>query len=253
MYKKSYPQQSFDKDLVFGIHPVTEAIKSGKNIDTVLFQGNLRHDQIFEILNLCKERGIPTAKVPIEKLNRITQKRHQGVICFLSPISFVNLGNFIPSIYEKGDVPLILILDRITDVRNFGAICRTAECAGVNAIVVPNRGKARIGSDAFKTSAGALNYVPICRETSLKNTIDYLKKSGLQIVACTEKTTHSIYQVNYQEPTAIILGSEEDGISEELLAMADVKAKIPLTGQIESLNVSVASGIILYETLRQRQ
>lgn len=252
MYKKERHKKAYDKDLIFGIHPVIEALRSGQNIDTVLFQSNQRHDQIFEILTLCKERGIPTAKVPIEKLNRVTTKKHQGVVCFLSPIAFVSLGNLIPTIYEEGKVPLILILDRITDVRNFGAICRTAECAGVHAIVVPSRGKARIGSDAFKTSAGALNHISVCREMSLKNTIDYLKKSGLKIIACTEKTTHSIYDADFREPTAIIVGSEKDGISEEILDMSDTKVKIPLAGKIESLNVSVASGVILYEAVRQR-
>jgi len=253
MYKKKYPRKQFDKDLIFGVHPVLEALKAKKDIDTVLFQNNLRHDSIFEILSLCKAQRIPTAKVPVEKLNRVTQKKHQGVICFLSPISFSNLGNLIPMIYEKGEVPLILILDRITDVRNFGAIVRTAECAGVHAIVVPNRGKARIGSDAFKTSAGALNHIPICRESSLKNTIDFLQKSGLQIVACTEKTQSQIYEAPLHEPTAIVLGSEQDGIAPELLELADFQVKIPLLGQIESLNVSVANGVILYEAVRQRQ
>jgi 23S rRNA (guanosine2251-2'-O)-methyltransferase len=164
----------------------------------------------------------------------------------------VSLHNVLSSVYEKGQTPLLLILDRVTDVRNFGAIARTAECAGVHAIVIPAKGAAQINADAVKTSSGALNFIPVCRENSLRETVTYLQESGVQVVACTEKAEKSIYQADYSAPTAIIMGSEEDGISDDLIRKADVLAKIPMTGNIASLNVSVAAGAVVFEVVRQR-
>ena len=239
--------------MVFGTRAVIETIKSGKSIDKIFIQKDLKNDLISELLLLLRGAMVPVSKVPLEKLNRFTRKNHQGVVAFTSPIDFVKLSNIVANSYENGTAPLVLILDRITDVRNFGAICRTAECAGVNGIVIPAKGGAAINSDAVKTSAGALNYLSICKEYDLVESAKYLKNSGFQVVACTEKTDQLIYEAELNLPTCIILGSEEDGISEELLEIADHKLGIPIGGQIESLNVSVAAGIMLFECVRQRQ
>jgi 23S rRNA (guanosine2251-2'-O)-methyltransferase len=240
-------------DLIFGTRPVIEALNSGKEIEKVLIQSDIKSENRNELRRLLGHKKIPFQFVPVEKLNRTTPKNHQGVIAFVSPIVFTEVEDILPDIFEKGKLPIFLILDRITDVRNFGAISRTAECAGVNAIIIPSRGSAQINADALKTSAGALFKIPICRSENLKNTIDYLKESGLSIIACTEKTESNYDQADYTKPVAIIMGSEEDGISGEYLKKSDFRAKIPLLGTIGSLNVSVAAGIILYEAIRQRK
>ena len=213
----------------------------------------MKGDIFHELRELVKKHRVNYKHVPVEKLNRLTRKNHQGVFAFVSPISFHRTENVIPQLFEEGKIPLFLILDRVTDVRNFGAIVRSAECSGVHAIIVPERGSAAINGDAMKTSAGALSSVPICREFNLKATIDFLKNSGIQVVACTEKTEDLIYAPDYTIPTAIILGSEEDGISEEYLKLCAHKTKIPMIGNIGSLNVSVSAGVILYEVVRQRK
>ena len=241
-----------NKEAIFGIRPIIEVIKSGKTIDKLFIQKGL-HNESFAILwKLVRENRINYKHVPVEKMNRMTKKNHQGVFAFISPIDFYNIEDVIPNLYEEGKSPLILILDRITDVRNFGAIARTAECSNVDCIIVPEQNSAAINSDAMKTSSGALNNIKICRTWNLKMTLQMLKDSGIQIVSCTEKTNNKIYSVNYQIPTAIILGSEENGISSEFLNFSDEKVKIPILGNIESLNVSVACGVILYEIVRQR-
>ncbi|HET8859942.1 23S rRNA (guanosine(2251)-2'-O)-methyltransferase RlmB [Marivirga sp.] len=241
-----------DKDYIFGTRAVIEAIHSGKEMDNIYIEKDVRNELVSELMQLCKDQKIPFTKVPIEKLNRITMKNHQGVIAMVSAVSYASLDNVINEAFGKGKDPLILILDRITDVRNFGAIARSAECAGVDAIVIPFKGSAQINSDAVKTSAGALHYIPVCRENSLKNTVEYLQKSGIQAVACTEKGTDLIYDVPMTQPLAIILGSEEDGISNDLIRIADYLAKIPMTGKISSLNVSVSGAIAIFEAVRQR-
>ena len=241
-----------NKEAIFGIRPIIEVIKSGKTIDKLFIQKGL-HNESFAILwKLVRENRINYKHVPVEKMNRLTKKNHQGVFAFISPIDFYNIEDVIPNLYEEGKSPLILILDRITDVRNFGAIARTAECSNVDCIIVPEQNSAAINSDAMKTSSGALNNIKICRTWNLKLTLQMLKDSGIQIVSCTEKTKNKIYSVNYQIPTAIILGSEENGVSSEFLKFSDEKVKIPILGNIESLNVSVACGVILYEIVRQR-
>lgn len=241
-----------NKESIFGIRPIIEVIKSGKTIDKLFIQKGL-HNESFAILwKLVRENRINYKHVPAEKMNRLTKKNHQGVFAFISPIDFYNIEDVIPNLYEEGKSPLILVLDRITDVRNFGAIARTAECSNVDCIIVPEQNSAAINSDAMKTSSGALNNIKICRTWNTKMTIQILKDNGIQIVSCTEKTNNKIYNVNYQTPTAIILGSEENGISNELLKLSDEKVKIPILGNIESLNVSVACGVILYEIVRQR-
>ena len=240
------------ENLIYGLRPVIEAIKSGKEIEKIFIQNGLRGEIYIELFHLLKENEVHSQYVPVEKLNKLTPKNHQGIVAYTSIISYTKIESVIPFVYEQGKTPLILILDRITDVRNFGAITRTAECAGVDAIIVPTRGSAQINSDAVKTSAGALHKIPVCKSDNIKETIDYLKKSGLQIIAATEKTDDFYYKTDFLPPTAIIMGSEEDGVSHEYLKMSDHKVKIPLSGDIESLNVSVACGIILYEAIRQR-
>lgn len=238
--------------LVFGTRAVIESIRAGKEVEKLLIQKNLSNDLLKELLELVKERKIPFSRVPQEKLNRISRKNHQGVIGFLSAVDFASLDHVITKCYERGRDPLLLILDRVTDVRNFGAIARTAECAGVDAIIIPSRGSAAIGGDAVKTSAGALNFIPICREPNLENTLSFLQENGIKLVACTEKSDHNIFEIDFQAPLAIIMGSEEDGISHNLMRKVDEKGKIPLHGRIKSLNVSVSAAIALYEAVKQR-
>ncbi|SMO48047.1 23S rRNA (guanosine(2251)-2'-O)-methyltransferase RlmB [Solitalea koreensis] len=238
--------------MVFGIRAVIEAISAGKEIESLFIQKGLGGPLFAELRLVIAEYNLPFQYVPTEKLNRLTPKNHQGVVAFISPITYQNTENLVQDIYERGEVPLLLVLDRITDVRNFGAIVRTAECMGVQAVIVPSRGSAQANPDAVKTSAGALFRVPICREMRLKDTLTFLKDSGLQLVACTEKTDEVLYKADFTVPTAIIMGSEEDGISPEYLKMCDARAKIPMSGEIASLNVSVAAGMILYEAVRQR-
>ncbi len=238
--------------MVFGIRAIMEAIRSGKEIENLYLQRGLSGGIILELRALLKEMDIVFQLVPVEKLNRLTSKNHQGAVAFISPISYDKIENIIPDLYEKGEVPLILILDGVTDVRNFGAIARTAECAGVHAIIVPSKGSAQINPDAIKTSAGALYKIPVCRHDSLFKTAKFLQESGLQLVACTEKTNDYLYQPDYTVPTAIIMGSEENGISTDLIRISDHLAKIPMFGEIESLNVSVSAGILLYEAVRQK-
>lgn len=237
---------------VFGIRAVIEAIESGKEIESLMIQKGISGDLFRELRKLIDQYDIKYQYVPVEKLNRICKGNHQGVFAFISPISFHKVEDLIPFIFENGETPLLLVLDRITDVRNFGAIARTAECAGVHGIVVPMRESAAIHSDSIKTSAGALFRIPVCRVSNLKKAVEYMQESGLKVVACTEKNEESIYTTDFSTPTAIVMGSEEDGISNDILRIADCYAKIPLLGEIESLNVSVATGVILYEALRQR-
>ena len=205
-----------------------------------------------ELKNLLTVRDIPWQEVPIEKIHRITRNNHQDVVCYISPVSYSSISNIVPGIFERGETPLILILDRITDVRNFGAIARTAECAGVHAIVIPYRGAAQVTADAIKTSAGALNSISVCRENNFRDTFAFLRQSGLRLIAATEKGKQHYYNADLSGPLAIIMGSEEDGVSDDILRTADELVKIPLLGSISSLNVSVASGVVLYEAIRQR-
>lgn len=242
-----------NKDSVFGIHAVIETIRAGKEIDKLLVQRDLgAAGNLAELLQTAHEHNVPVQRVPKERLDRVTRKNHQGVIAFVSAVNYAKLHNVISDVYERGQTPLILILDRITDVRNFGAIARTAECAGVHALVIPTKGAAQINADAVKTSSGALNFIPVCREESLMRTVTFLQESGLQVVACTEKAENLLYETDLSGPTAIVMGSEEDGISNELIRKADVIARIPQIGQISSLNVSVAAGVMIYEVVRQR-
>lgn len=250
---KRRPQRVRESNaFIFGIRAVIEAVKAGQEIETIFIQRNLGGNLLLELKSVLHGTDIPTSLVPVEKLNRMTTKNHQGVVAVVSPIPFQKIEDIIPVIYEKGEVPLILILDSITDVRNMGAIARTAACAGVHAIVVPSKNSAQINADAIKTSAGALFSIPMCRHTNLHKVCLYLQESGLQVVACTEKTDDLIYHPDYTLPTAIVMGAEDEGISKEIMRLADHLAKIPMHGEISSLNVSVSAGIILYEAVRVR-
>lgn len=241
-----------EQDYIFGTRAVLEAIKAGKEIDRVLIARKSDTPVSKELFTVVRENEIPWQFVPVEKINRITRKNHQGILAFLSEISYSPLVEIITRAYESGQDPLLVILDRVSDVRNFGAIARSAECLGFTGIVVPEKGSARINADAVKTSAGALMNIPVARVSSLANTLKYLKDSGIRIVAATEKTDKLLYQEKFSGPTALILGNEETGISENLLFLCDQKIRIPMHGETESLNVSVAASIMMYEVLRQR-
>lgn len=249
---QSFRERKENNEFVFGIRAVIEAIKAGRDIESIYVQRGLSGDLFLELKALLSGLLIPMSVVPVEKLNRMTQKNHQGVIAVISPITYQNIEDIVPVIYESGETPLILVLDSVTDVRNMGAIARTAACAGIHAIVVPLKNAAQINADAIKTSAGALFSIPVCRHANLHKVCLFLQDSGLQLVACTEKTNDLIYAPDYTLPTAIIMGSEDEGISNDLLRVANHLAKIPMRGTIESLNVSVAAGVILYEAVRQR-
>lgn len=244
--------KNIPSNMIFGTRAIIEAINSDKEIDKLFIQKGLSNPLIKELVQTARKHNLPIAQVPIEKLNRLTRKNHQGAIAFISAIKYASLDNIIDNCYQQGKDPFVVILDRVTDVRNFGAIARTAECAGVDCLIIPSRGGAAINSDAMKTSAGALNYLPVCREDNLKNTINYLKNSGVSIIACTEKTKQLIYEIDYSGPIAIIMGSEEDGISPEYLKLADQRGRIPMSGKIDSLNVSVSTAIAIYEAIRQK-
>ena len=239
-------------EYIYGTRAVIEAINTGKTIERVFIKTGLNNELYQQLLSLIKENEIAFQFVPIEKINRITRKNHQGVLAFISPVEYSNIEMLLPVLFETGKEPLILVLDQITDVRNFGAIARSAECAGVDAIIIPEKGMARIGADAVKTSAGAIHHIPVCKVSNLLKTIQYLKDSGIQIVAATEKADNIYTEGNFKTPVAIVMGSEESGISQSILNLADQKLKIPLFGKIESLNVSVSAALMIYEAVRQR-
>lgn len=247
--KKDRLQKSLE---IFGLQAVMDAVKEGKEFDKIFMEKGANTGLAMDLRILLKEYNIMFKAVPVEKLNRLTSKDHQGVFAFVSPVNFYPLGEILMRTFEEGKSPLFLMLDRVTDIRNFGAITRTAEACGVNAIILPKIGGAQLNSDAMRTSTGALMHIPICREQNLAHSIKYLKKSGLNIVVCTEKSKASIYDSSFIDPMVIVMGSEENGISDEIIELADIKNSIPMFGKTESLNVSVASAVILYEAVRQR-
>ncbi|PCJ25031.1 MAG: 23S rRNA (guanosine(2251)-2'-O)-methyltransferase RlmB [Flavobacteriales bacterium] len=240
------------ENIIFGVRPVIEAINAGKEIDKLYIQRDIKGSGLSELRNAVKKAKIAFSHVPIQKINKHTSGNHQGVLAFITPIELSDIETLIPTLFNEGKTPFILVLDKLTDVRNFGAIARTAECAGVHAIVVPKRESAQINADAIKTSAGALHKIPVCKVNNLTDTVMFLQASGINIVGCTEKTENSIYSVDYTSPIAIVMGSEEKGISNQILKICDDKTKIPMIGEISSLNVSVAAGIILFEAVKQR-
>lgn len=241
-----------ENDLLIGFHPLMEAIKSGKEIQKVFIQKGLTADRMPDLKQELNKHEIPMFIVPREKLERISRKNHQGIIAFTSPIEFQNLENLLFSLFEEGKNPSFLMLDGITDVRNFGAIVRSAECMGVHAVIIPVKGMAPINADAVKSSSGALLRVPICRSTHLDKTLSFLRNSGIKVVGCTEKSTENIDEVSLIEPLCIVMGNEETGLSEKTIQTADHLVKIPMIGDVASLNVSASCAVALYETLRQR-
>ena len=240
------------EEFVFGTRSVIEAIRAGRSIDKILIKNGLNNELFGELYQMIKEQKIPFQYVPLEKINRITRKNHQGVLALISSVDFYRVEDVLPIVFEKGEDPLLLILDQVTDVRNFGAIVRSAECAGVHAVIIPEKGAARIGADAVKTSAGALNILPVCRSGNLTATLEFLRNSGIKIIAATEKAAINYTDSEMNGPLAIILGAEDAGISPALLRIADHLAKIPIIGKIQSLNVSVAASLMVYEAVRQR-
>ena len=241
--------KTITEDLTFGIRSVIEAIKQGKTINKILLQKGLTGELIKELLVLVHKENIVVQKVPVQKLNHMVKKNHQGVIAMISPVAYHQLDWLVQQVYEKGEDPFILILDRVKDVRNFGAIARTAECFGVHAIVIPSKDSALITNDAVKTSAGALFKIPVCKVTSLNAAVDFLKGCGLKIFSCTEKSDTLINKVETTGPKALIMGSEQDGVDSQLIKASDVNFKIPMTGSIASLNVSVACGIAIHKLM----
>ncbi|MCB0489372.1 MAG: 23S rRNA (guanosine(2251)-2'-O)-methyltransferase RlmB [Cyclobacteriaceae bacterium] len=240
------------EETIFGTRAVIEAIKAGREIEKIFIQAGLNNDLIKELISIARDNSIPLSFIPQQKLNKLSNKNHQGVVCMLSVVQYSKLEDLIDKAYSDGKEPFFVILDRITDVRNFGAIARTADCAGITGIIIPDKGNAPITGDAMKTSAGALSFMPVCRVSDLKKTIANLKSNGIRIMACTEKASQTIYEADLQGPVAIVMGSEEDGISQALIKDADHLVKIPMYGNISSLNVSVAAGIALFEVIRQK-
>lgn len=239
-------------ELIYGTRAVIEAARAGRPLEKIFLQAGLNNDLMKELVQTLKEKEVPFSWVPAEKINRLTGKNHQGVVGFLSAVQYASLQNLIDRAYSDGRTPFFLLLDRVTDVRNFGAVARTCECAGLDALVIEEKGNAPLTSDAVKTSAGALHHLPVCRVKAMKQAMKDLRENGIQIVACTEKASQDLYQVDLSVPTALLLGSEEDGIALPLLKDADVLVKIPIKGKIQSLNVSVAAGVAIYEVVRQK-
>ena len=253
--KKNYDtKRPPEKEMIFGIRAVIEAIDAGKVPDKVLIRRDMSSAIGRELLDKLDEYQLSASvqRVPVEKLNQYTDKNHQGVIAFLSPIEFYRIEDIVQNLFEQGKTPFFVILDGVTDVRNFGAIARTCSCAGVDALIIGTRGGAAVNGDAVKASAGALHTLPVCKVDNMQNALRYLRDSGITLVAATEHTDKNYTQVDMTLPLAIVMGNEEKGIYEENLKLCNEKVRIPMTGTIESLNVSVAAGVFIYEAVRQR-
>ncbi|MFI1771774.1 23S rRNA (guanosine(2251)-2'-O)-methyltransferase RlmB [Thalassobellus citreus] len=238
---------------IFGIRAIIEAINAGKTIDKVFLQKGLKGELFSELESVLRKNSINSSYVPVEKLNRLTRSNHQGAVAQISPIAFHDMETLVTSVFESGKTPLFLLLDQLSDVRNFGAIIRTAECTGVDGIIIQKKGGAPVNGDTIKTSAGAVFKIPICKVDHIKDAVFFMQASEIKVIAATEKTDNTLYDVSFKEPCAIIMGSEDRGINPSTLKVVDAKAKLPLLGDIESLNVSVACGAFLYEAVRQRR
>lgn len=242
-----------EKEMIFGIRSVIEAIDAGKTIDKVLLRRDMSSALARELAGKLQATPTHIQRVPLEKLNQLTDKNHQGVIAFISPIDFCKVEDIVPMVYEQGRTPLLVALDGITDMRNFGAIARTCLAAGVDALIIPASGGVAINGDAVKTSAGALHRLPICKSANMPATLDFLRDSGLRVVAVSEHSSTICFDTPLTEPLVLVLGSEDNGISEACLRRATDRVAIPMSGEIESLNVSVAAGVLIYEVIRQRR
>ena len=239
-------------EMIFGVRAVIEAIQAGKDIDKVLIKKDIQSELSRELFAALKGSLIPVQRVPVERLNRITRKNHQGVVAYVSAVTYQHVEDLVPYLFEQGKTPFFVMLDGITDVRNFGAIARTCECAAVDAVIIPAKNSVTVNADAVKTSAGALHTLPVCREQSLTDTLKYLKECGFRLTAATEKGDYDYTRGEYTGPLCLIMGSEDKGVAYEHLALCDEWVKIPMLGTIESLNVSVAAGILIYEVVKQR-
>lgn len=240
------------QQIVYGLRPVIEALDSDQQVDKVFIQNGLSGALVGELKAILAQANVPFQYVPVEKLNRMTSSNHQGVVATIAPIAYKAFMDLVPVLEARGRVPFVVMLDHVTDVRNLGAIARTAECAGVDAIVVPDHGSAQVNEDAIKTSSGALLRLPICREQNLKTVVNLAKQYGMQVCAATEKGATDYLSVDFRQPTLLVMGSEETGISPEILKLCDTRAKLPICGNVQSLNVSVAAAVFMYEMLRQR-
>ncbi len=238
--------------LLYGLRAIIEAINANETIDKVFLQKSLKGELFNELEHTIRKSGINASYVPIEKLNRLTPNNHQGAVAQISPVAFYDFEELVNNVMSLEKTPLFLLLDQLSDVRNFGAIIRTAECTGVDGIIIQKKGGAPINGDTIKTSAGAVFKIPICKVDHIKDALFYLQASGVKVIAATEKTEQTLYDVSFKEPCAIIMGSEGRGVNPSVLKLVDDKAKLPLYGEIESLNVSVACGAFLYEAIRQR-
>jgi 23S rRNA (guanosine2251-2'-O)-methyltransferase len=247
MQKKAPP-----KNLLIGFRALTEAILAGKEIDKVLLKKGLQGEQYHELMRTLRERSIPWQSVPEEKLQSLTRSNHQGVVAFTAAVAFQPMEEVVARLFETGVDPMILLLDGVTDVRNFGSMCRTAESLGVQAVVVPEKGSAAVNEDAVKTSTGALFNIELCRVKSLAQAVSYLQSAGVRVVACSEKGADKVFAVPLTGPLAVVMGAEDEGISSEVMRKVDHIARIPMMGKTASMNVGVACGIILYEALRQK-
>lgn len=245
-----YPMENNTQ--IFGLRAIIEALNAGEHIDKVFLQKGLKGDLFKELETVIRVKRINSSYVPVEKLNRLTKNNHQGAVAQISPIKFYEIEELFELVSTKTKTPLFLLLDQLSDVRNFGAIIRTAECTGVNGIIIQSKGAAPVNGDTIKTSAGAVFKIPICKVDHIKDAVFFLQASDIKVIAATEKTENTIFDVSFKEPCAIIMGSEDRGINPSVLKLANEKAKLPLLGEIGSLNVSVACGAFLYEAVRQR-
>ncbi len=242
----------YKQTTIFGIYPIQEAVSSNTFIDKVFVQKGIENPKIDATIKDLEKKNVSISFVPFEKLNKLTRGNHQGIVAITSPVSFHNMETIVEEVLSTEKTPLFLILDQISDVRNFGAILRTAECTGVDAVIIQKKGGAPVSGDAVKTSAGAIFKIPICKVDHIKDAIYYLQGSGVSTIGATEKTEQSLFDLELKEPLAIVMGSEDKGISKSVLSILDHKASLPLLGEINSLNVSVACGAFLYEVIRQR-
>lgn len=240
------------KSLLYGIHPIKEALDNRTSLEKIMVLRDTSNRELKEIMALASQLGVPVSRVPSVKLNKICGKNHQGVIAFNSPVEYQSIENLVPFLYDEGKMPFILILDRVTDVGNLGAIARSAECFGVDAIVIPNADAAQVTPDAVKTSSGALQKIAVCREKKLDQVVRFLKDSGVAVYAASEKSSHGFEMINSKSPMALIMGAEGEGVHPSLLKLCDGLIRIPMKGTIQSLNVSVAAGIMLYEMSKEK-
>ena len=242
-----------ENEMIFGIRAIIEAIQADKEIDKIIIKNDMQSEPAKELFAALRDKPhIQVQRVPVERINRYTRKNHQGAVAFICQTTYQRIEDIVPFLFENGKNPFFVVLDGITDVRNFGAIARTCECAGVDAIIIPVKGGASVNADAIKTSAGALHTIPVCKENSLTNAVKFLKNCGIRVIAATEKSSKDYTKANFSDPVAIVMGAEDTGISPDIIRLCDEMVKIPVKGKISSLNVSVAAGVLMYETVRQR-